>query len=101
MRRLDHDQTARIEAKGAQAVAMWTAIVTEPIGWDDEEERVSPRQAGKKSRDEAEGRRGRTVVGHDLMQSAASKAAQRQVTIDGGETEREGLCGPKPFHPGQ
>jgi hypothetical protein len=75
--------------------------MTEPIGWDDEEERVSPRQAGKKSRDEAEGRRGRTVVGHDLMQSAASKAAQRQVTIDGGETEREGLCGPKPFHPGQ
>lgn len=35
------------------------------------------------------------------MQGAAGKAALRQVTIDGGKTEGEGLSGRKPLHFGQ
>ena len=46
----------------------------------------------------AEGGGGGAWFGYDLMQRAAGQAALRQVTIDGGEAEGNGVGGSKPFH---
>jgi hypothetical protein len=39
MRRLDQDQTARIETERVDAVAVQAAVTAKPISRDDEEER--------------------------------------------------------------
>jgi hypothetical protein len=49
--------------------------------------------AGKKRRDEAEGRRhGAFRLGHDLMQGAEGQAPLRQMRINGGKAERQGCA---------
>ncbi len=98
VRRLDQDQAGRIETEGAQAMTMETAVLAQPIGRHDEEERMSPR--GKQRHDEAEGSSdGALRLGHDLMQGAASEAVLRQVGIKGGKAEGGGFA--KTLHPGQ
>ena len=116
---LDQDQTARIEAETIAAMAMRTAIFAQSIGRHDEEELFLPPtraalararghacwvrggNAGQQRQNEAEGGRGAAFFRHDLMQGAARKATLRQVVIDGGKTEGEGLFGRKPLHFGQ
>jgi hypothetical protein len=93
MRGLDQDQATRIKAEAMAAVTMRTAVFAKPIGRHDEKKRPLPRQAGQQRRDEAEGRGGAAVLGRDLMQGPAGKAALRQATIDGGKAERKNRSG--------
>jgi hypothetical protein len=92
MRRLDQDQAARIETQGVEAVAMRAAIVAQPVGRHDEDDRVSPRQARKERHDEAEGGGSSAFFGYDFVQGAAGQTALRQVRIEGGKAEGQG-CG--------
>ncbi len=98
---LDQDHVARIKTEGVQSMAMRTAVIPQSIGRHDEEKRITPRQMSQQRHDETEGGGSCACFGHDLMQSAAGEAAQRQATINGGKAERQGFGSPKPFHPGQ
>jgi len=104
MRRLDQDQAGWIETEAVEAVAMkppmGPAVLAQPIGRHDEDERVSPRQAGENRRDEAErGRYGACRRRHDFMQGAAGQAALGQVGIEGGKAKRQGCA--QTLQPGQ
>jgi len=42
MRRLDQNEAARIEAQRADAVAMQTAVIAQPVGREDEDDLFRP-----------------------------------------------------------
>jgi len=67
MRRLHQDQARRIETQAADAMAVKPAVFAKPIGRRDEDERLSPRQAGKKRHHKAEGGGRGACSGYDLM----------------------------------
>jgi hypothetical protein len=93
---LDHDQPGRIETERVEAMTMQPAmgaVGAQSVDRQDEDERVSPRQAGENRGDEAEGRRDRGFrLGHDLMQGAAAEATFRQMRIDGGKAQGKGFA---------
>ncbi len=92
MRGLDQNKTGRIETKAVEAVAGKPAMAAPPMGRQDENERMNARQTRQHRDDETEGGRQRAFrPGHDLMQGAGGQAAVRQVGINGGEIERQGL----------
>ena len=97
-RRFHQDETVRIKSKRARAVAGQAAVPAKPISRDDEEKRVNARKTGQQRHHETKGRRQSVWFGDDLMQSAAGKAALRQIAIDGGKAEGNWGCLPDPFH---
>jgi hypothetical protein len=97
MRRFDQDQAGGIETEGGEAVAGnmsgKPAMLAQPIGRNDEDERAARRQAGKNGHDEAEGGGdGAFRLGHDFMERAAGQAALGQVGIKRGKAEGQGAA---------
>ena len=88
MPRLDQNETRRIEAETVEAVPAKPAVPAPLIGRQDENERIGSRQAGQERRDEAEGRRKRSIGrGDDFVERPAGQAAFRQMLIERGKSE--------------
>lgn len=93
MRGLDHDHAGRIETETIETVSGKTTVSPLAVSRDDEDDRVSPWQARKKRRYEAEGGGVRAFARrHDFMQGAGGEAAFRQVGIERGKTEGQGVA---------
>ncbi len=101
VRRLDQNQARRIEAEAVEAVSGKPAVLALPVSRHDQDDlfprpfpfRGRRRNVSQNCHDEAEGGRQRAWrLGHDFVQGAASQAAVRQVGIERGEVERQGLA---------
>jgi hypothetical protein len=91
VRGFDQNQPLWIETEIMEAVPMQAAVLPDPIGQHDKNERVAAGQARQNRRDKAERTRDRAFrLGHDFVQRAASQATFRQVGIQPRQTEGQG-----------
>lgn len=93
LRRLHQDETAWIKTERAHAMTVEAAVTAKPVSRDDEEERAITRKPDEQRHHETKSGRKGVLLGNDLMQSAAGKAALGQMPVDSGKAEgdRESL----------
>jgi hypothetical protein len=87
LRRLHQDETAWIKTQRTYAVPVQATVTAKPISRHDEEERATTRKTGKQRHHKTKGGREGVLLGNDLMQSTARKAALGQMPVDGGKAK--------------
>jgi hypothetical protein len=98
LRRLHQDEAAWIKPQRAYAMSIQAAVTAKPISRNDEEKFANGGKTGEQRHHETEGGSERVLFGYNLMQSAAGKAALRQMPVDGGEAEGDRGSLPHSFH---